>query len=747
LIASAAANSPWFCLVLKIFLEGLHIDQSPWEPYIRCLPPDPPNTPLRWSSEHLQLLNGTPALHATELLSSDLQSSLSAAASLMQSDTLSHEHDALLRWAYSMALSRSIKLDNGCPALVPVFDLADHHPWNGGIVRQCDNEGSLAIVHSHGLCANSRVSLDYGEVSNAKLLTSYGFCFLHNGNRESFPLHIESVNENASLQRRMLCARRGSTHEDLCTQHMDDQLLKLAQQIEAQVAHEHEVQAECDEYLSKHAGQSEGLSFLTKLRALRILGEEADRQYAHLRSLPEGFDLQRIDRHESVTCPLECSIVLKEGLRRIVATAQERIGQRAAELMSMLQPTLKRMTDAVNVCRTAHCSIDVDRNCCDWNRSSVQLLRLPDERNLSLFEENVLVSAASVKGLAQRLLEMRVGSWVEKEPLRSFFDALPPASVMLTDTGDVCEMCLSHPLASSLKARLESKVTEAQHLAWESQSSLKCALWAQSAADFLGRHAICSTGSFLQVIAPCVSLIANESVGSIVSVESDADFSQVRVQIRAVKPSEALQMPIELSHIRHPQATAEDLVISYGAFNEVALSSDLSGCIALSVDSYSGDDMGSIRQTLMDRCGLETPTYLSGGTRKSGDQLDVPRRLLAQGGLAIAEVNANRPLAEAAQKALAARAAFDVPQNSHRAARAEKLIVAIRQVASSAVMPGTTAEASAAAWVADGLKTQLQQFSEIEDMSNTALALSVQRFISLQVTEAYAWHERLRRLC
>jgi hypothetical protein len=157
--------------------------------------------------------------------------------------------------------------------------------------------------------------------------------------------------------------------------------------------------------------------------------------------------------------------VLKEGLRRVVATAQERIGQRAAELMSMLQPTLKRMTDAVNVCRTAHCSIDVDRNCCDWNRSSVQLLRLPDERNLSLFEENVLVSAASVKGLAQRLLEMRVGSWVEKEPLRSFFDALPPASVMLTDTGDVCKVCLSHPLASSLKARLESKVTEAQHLA------------------------------------------------------------------------------------------------------------------------------------------------------------------------------------------------------------------------------------------------------------------------------------------
>lgn len=752
-------------VVLKLAKEAAAGASSAWSQYIASLPTETPNTPLRWTEQERALLHRTPVYSTYEQHCSDLQRALNAAAYMFQF-ACDINTEKLVEWAHAMALSRCIHLkeDGSAPSLIPVVDLLDHQPGSAACLRNLD-DGSVALVHPSGVAEGKEITLDYGaDKSNVKLLTGYGFCLVNNceGQRESFPLQLKLnsaiPSTDVSLQRSMLCALHGHDHVELKLPSLHHHLAHLLASVEAQIAPEREVQYEADPYLSDGCElPSAGMSLKTRLNALSIVGSSIDEHLQCIQQLKHanasessGFEFEK-----SVTTPDECIAVILRDLGNLLQKARSHIAHLAYEAVSNLQEPAKAFLPP-----QLAFSKSVERIVCfeqgkptSWLSASARLFH--PERTISIFEYDCIF-AASAEELSSKLLRMQHNAWNSHPALRAFVSLDAPLFELFPGNSSQGEM-LADAFAQSLRRSLDDEHHAAKALADTEGCTVRQAAWARAAARCLSRKASvmddqCHSATTAYVICPIASLLDDAMFGSLLhaSLIHSGSFSYVHFMQAGDLPAlEPTPEGIEVGSLLDATcATAEELMLTYASSHFATTAAggrDTStcSCIALSVESYDRDWQGGIRQRLLERCGLEDPTFL-GSAHK---QFQPPKRLLAQSAIAIADITQNKPLAEAAQRLMHARRAFDHSKSSDDAAA---LKTAIRHVVSVVVLPDTSMTATACNWIAQGLESELYHHLQENSLSNrnqdsqvrhdaTALAW----FLQAQHNVARAWYSAL----
>ncbi|XP_076359658.1 actin-histidine N-methyltransferase-like isoform X2 [Tachypleus tridentatus] len=209
---------PNVVLALHLLLEYFD-PESFWQPYLSILPAEY-NTPLYFTCEELEELQGSPALEETVKTCRNIArqyahfyktfQSNPAAKSLLLKDFFTYD---FYRWAVSTVMTRqnSVPTPDGASriqALIPLWDMCNHV---NGIVSTDFNveKNQLECFAMKNVNAGEQVCIFYGVRSNAEFFIHNGFVCLENPH-DSIVLKLGmSKSDPLFTQKSQLCKQLG----------------------------------------------------------------------------------------------------------------------------------------------------------------------------------------------------------------------------------------------------------------------------------------------------------------------------------------------------------------------------------------------------------------------------------------------------------------------------------------------------------------------------------------------------------
>jgi hypothetical protein len=163
-------------------------EQSRWSLHILSLPVAYHNT-VNFTDDELELIRGSNLYLTTrqwkEQIRSDYESIVESVHSLFPSVTGGCDwftFESYL-WALCTIWSRFVSIrcgDKVYRSMVPFFDMLNHSPSSSVGHIFLPEIDSLALVTNQTLNCEHEITLNYGELSNSKLMMLYGFCLTEN---------------------------------------------------------------------------------------------------------------------------------------------------------------------------------------------------------------------------------------------------------------------------------------------------------------------------------------------------------------------------------------------------------------------------------------------------------------------------------------------------------------------------------------------------------------------------------------
>ncbi|XP_024403343.1 ribulose-1,5 bisphosphate carboxylase/oxygenase large subunit N-methyltransferase, chloroplastic isoform X2 [Physcomitrium patens] len=179
----------WSRLALFQLLHKHAGKASPWEPYIRCLPPlrGLQNT-VFWRDEELELLRQSNVYDQTEhrktLISNqfDLVQAVVNKYPELFGETVTLES---FKHAYCVASSRSWGVEAlGSITMVPFVDMFNHDSSARALLAYYEEEGYAEVVADKDYNQGSQVVITYGTLPNSSLALDFGFTLPDNPHDE-----------------------------------------------------------------------------------------------------------------------------------------------------------------------------------------------------------------------------------------------------------------------------------------------------------------------------------------------------------------------------------------------------------------------------------------------------------------------------------------------------------------------------------------------------------------------------------
>ncbi|KNC78591.1 hypothetical protein SARC_08990 [Sphaeroforma arctica JP610] len=207
-----ASGKTTLTLMLFLIAEKNSGADSLYQEYINTIPVTY-TTPFYASDEHVQsMLAGTPLLFVYQSVREELVSNFKALCETITkfSDLSPITWEEFL-WAYHVVESRSFTTmmdGQETNMLVPLVDLADHHPTEGRRVTKMFNSETqcFEVKAASKFAAGEQLYLQYGDVQNWQLVIYYGFA-LHDNVFDSFDINLELPSDDTpadSMRRSLL---------------------------------------------------------------------------------------------------------------------------------------------------------------------------------------------------------------------------------------------------------------------------------------------------------------------------------------------------------------------------------------------------------------------------------------------------------------------------------------------------------------------------------------------------------------
>ncbi|KAJ1950437.1 hypothetical protein EC988_004387, partial [Linderina pennispora] len=214
--------------------ERLVNKQSFWKPYIDVLPKEF-HTPLFFSDDELQFLDGTPAGSSVGEMREKYMKEYEQALEAVEETVLPRSVFTfnMYLWAVTVCTSRSFTDDlvkdhedarsARNAILLPLMDMVNHYPQSKVTWRH--GTSGISLVTEAGLAVGSQALNNYGPKSNEELMLGYGFCIAGNPfdffhvklNYASDPLYMQKkqVLEATGLGELRHCITRAAMTTDL----------------------------------------------------------------------------------------------------------------------------------------------------------------------------------------------------------------------------------------------------------------------------------------------------------------------------------------------------------------------------------------------------------------------------------------------------------------------------------------------------------------------------------------------------
>ncbi|KAJ2855008.1 hypothetical protein GGI22_004295, partial [Coemansia erecta] len=163
-------------LLASFLVQQRFVEASFWKPYIDMLP-DKFHTPIEFSSDEKQMLNGTPMEYALADRVAQFHAEYAAAKAALGDKAMSYEKFA---WALSVVSSRSFcralmgGTEGSDEVLLPLLDMFNHMPMRK--VTWAATDSGVEFVTGEELKKGAQIFNNYGAKSNEELLMGYGFC-------------------------------------------------------------------------------------------------------------------------------------------------------------------------------------------------------------------------------------------------------------------------------------------------------------------------------------------------------------------------------------------------------------------------------------------------------------------------------------------------------------------------------------------------------------------------------------------
>ncbi|KAJ1943815.1 hypothetical protein FBU59_002792, partial [Linderina macrospora] len=208
--------------------------QSFWKPYIDVLPKEF-STPVFFSSEEIEFLEGTPAKSSVDEMREQYRKEYERAVEEVGESVIPRSvftFEAYL-WAVAVCTSRSFTDDlvkdhedartARNAILLPLMDMVNHYPKSKVTWRH--GPDGIDLVTEAGLAAGQQALNNYGPKSNEELMLGYGFCIEGNPfdffhvklNYTSDPMYEQKrqVLESVGLGELQHCITREAMTKDL----------------------------------------------------------------------------------------------------------------------------------------------------------------------------------------------------------------------------------------------------------------------------------------------------------------------------------------------------------------------------------------------------------------------------------------------------------------------------------------------------------------------------------------------------
>ncbi|GAB5369197.1 hypothetical protein AAMO2058_001384800 [Amorphochlora amoebiformis] len=171
------SNDTQYCLQAYLLQEKAKGSDSFWWPYIQTLPRNFYSHPLTWHKSEKKILMGSLSLKYINRILYQLQEDYNLLIRKIEGFERFSFKDFV--WAHLVTSTRCYAIDHRskkCSAMVPLADMFNHNLINpGGIwgFRE-DNKGFQVTAYTP-IMKGEQISIPYGDFSNTKLFTNYGF--------------------------------------------------------------------------------------------------------------------------------------------------------------------------------------------------------------------------------------------------------------------------------------------------------------------------------------------------------------------------------------------------------------------------------------------------------------------------------------------------------------------------------------------------------------------------------------------